>query len=121
MGRSSQRKGRAAELELSRLLNEYGFHTRPGEPVSFGREPDIVGLDGVHVEVKRRECPDLSAALRQAREDAERFGDGLPTVFTRGNRQQWRVVMALSDWLKMYTEVVKKYGKPQNRSETGSA
>ena len=108
MGRSSQRKGRAAEIELSRLLNEHGYHTRPGKPVSFGREADIVGLDGVHIEVKRRECPDISAALRQAREDADYFGDGLPAVFHRGNRQQWRVVMVLDDWLKLYGIAAKR-------------
>lgn len=102
MGRTSQQKGRRAEIELSRLLNERGYHTRPGEAVSFGREADIVELDGVHIEVKRRECPDISAALRQAREDAAYFGDGLPAVFHRGNRQQWRVVMALDDWLDLY-------------------
>lgn len=102
MSRSQQQKGRRAEIELSRLLNERGYHTRPGEAVSFGREADIVGLDGVHIEVKRRECPDISAALRQAREDADYFGDGLPAVFHRGNRQQWRVVMTLDDWLRLY-------------------
>lgn len=102
MGRSSQQKGRRAELELSGILNEYGFQTRPGAAVSFGSEPDIVGLPGVHCELKRRENPDISAALRQARRDAEHFNDGLPVVFTRGNRQRWRVVMDLEDWLSMY-------------------
>ena len=112
-GRKSQQKGRRAEIELAEILRGYGYSTRPGEAVSFGGEPDIVGLDGVHCEVKRREAPDISAALRQAAEDAAYLGDGLPAVFWRGNRQKWRVVMDLESWLrlyKIYSEVQQKGG-----------
>lgn len=102
MGVRSQKKGRRGELELCRILAGYGYDMRPGRPVSFGEEPDVVGLPGIHVEVKRREQTDISAALKQAVEDASRFGDGIPAVFTRGNREQWRVVMALDDFMKLY-------------------
>ena len=102
MGKSSQRKGRRGELELSRILAGYGYDLRPGRPATFGEEPDIIGLPGIHVEVKRREQTDLAAALKQAADDAEKFGDGLPAVFTRGNRERWRVVMALDDFMKLY-------------------
>lgn len=102
MGVRSQKKGRRGELELCRILAGYGIEARPGCPVSFGAEPDIVGLPGIHVEVKRREQTDLSAALKQAAADSEKFGDGLPAVFMRGNRQNWRVVMALDDFMKLY-------------------
>ncbi len=102
MSRTGQRKGRRAEIELSELLNEHGFQTRPGAPVSFGGEPDIVGIPGIHAEVKRRECLDVNAALVQAEEDACFFGDGLPTVFTRANRKKWRVVMTLEAWIELY-------------------
>ncbi len=102
MARASQRKGRAGELELCRILSGYGYDVQPGTAVSFGATPDIVGLPGVHIEVKRREQTDISAALRQASEDAQRFSDGLPVVFTRGNRQHWRVVMALDDFISLY-------------------
>lgn len=106
MGRASQQKGRRSEIELSNILNQHGYNTRPGKPLSFGGEPDVVGLEGIHCELKRRENPDLSAALRQASEDAAYFGDGLPAVFFRGNRQKWRVVMALDDWLTMYRRYI---------------
>lgn len=101
-GAKSQRKGRAAERELATILQGHGYDVRPGEPVSFGREPDVVGLPGVHCELKRRECVDLSAALTQAARDAEFFQDGLPAVFHRGNRQRWRVTMELDKWLTRY-------------------
>lgn len=95
-------------MELSRILQEHGYQTRPGAPVSFGGEPDIVGLDGVHIEIKRREATDMSAALRQAAEDARYFDDGIPAVFWRGNRQKWRVVMDLENWLELYREYAKQ-------------
>lgn len=89
-GRSSQRKGRAGELELARLLQGYGYDVQAGRAVSYGSTPDIVGLPGVHIECKRAE------------RDAVRFGDGLPAVFFRRSRSPWLVVMKLGDWLELY-------------------
>lgn len=106
-GRTSQAKGRRAERELSEILNRHGYHTRPGRAQSFGTEPDVFGLPGVHIEVKRHEAPNIPAALRQATEDAERFGDGLPVVFVRGNRQRWRVVMDIDHWVELYKKAQK--------------
>lgn len=104
MGKSSQAKGRKAELELSKILQSYGYDVRPGEAVSYGAEPDLVGLKNIHVEVKRRENVNLSAALAQAEADSKKFGDGLPAVFHRKNREGWRVTMPLSAWLELYRE-----------------
>ena len=55
MSKSSQRKGRGGELELASILQENGYEVRPGIPVSYGTEPDLVGLHGIHMEVKRCE------------------------------------------------------------------
>lgn len=101
MGKASQRKGRAAELELSRILQGYGYPVEAGRAQSYGEVPDLSGLPGIHIEVKRRENVNLSAALEQSRRDAGRFG-GLPAVFHRRNREQWRVTMDLPDWLELY-------------------
>lgn len=101
-GRSSQAKGRRAEIELCRVLQGYGIPAEPGVAVSYGSTPDVTGVSGIHCEIKRRENVNLSAALEQARRDAERFGDGLPAVFHRRNREGWRVTMALPDWLELY-------------------
>ena len=102
MGKASQRKGRAAELEFARILQGYGYPAEPGPPMSYGKAPDVTGLPGIHIELKRRENPDLPGALKQARQDAERFGDGLPVVFTRRNRGRWLAVMELSDFMTLY-------------------
>lgn len=103
MGKSSQRKGRVGELELASLLREQGYgDVCPGEPQSYGAEPDIVGLPGVHIEVKRVERLNVGEAMQQAIRDSERFRDGAPTLFHRRNRAPWLVTMRLSDWLNLY-------------------
>lgn len=103
MSRTSQRKGRAGELELVKILRDNGFDVRPGEAVSYGEEPDIVGLDGIHCEVKRCEALRLSEWAEQAERDSKRFGDGFPTIFHRRSREPWRVTMLLTDWLELYS------------------
>lgn len=100
-GRSSQRKGRAAELELSRILQGHGYPVEAGRAQSYGEEPDLSGLPGVHIECKRAETLRLSEWMEQARQDAQRFG-GLPAVFHRRNRESWRVTMDLEDWMVLY-------------------
>ena len=113
MGAKSQRKGRQAELELCRILQQYGCDARPGQAVSFGSTPDVVGLPGVHIEVKRCEKLNLSAAMQQAVEDACRFRDGAPAVFHRRSRQPWLVTMRLTDWLTLYQADGHKTGTKQ--------
>ena len=121
MGKFSQAKGRHAELELVRILQENGIPAEPGQAVSYGCTPDITGVKGIHVEVKRRENVNLSAALEQAQQDATRFGDGLPAVFHRKNREGWRVTMPLSAWLELYKERGCKCGGQCGKSEGNQA
>ena len=102
MGKASQRKGRRGEIELSEKLREYGYHAAPGEALSFGGVPDVTGLPGVHIECKRRECPDVLAALQQAATDAARFGDGVPVVFWRKNRGKWVALLSLESFMNLY-------------------
>ena len=102
MGTKSQRKGRAAELELARILQGHGYGVRPGNPLNYGREPDLSGLPSVHIECKRAEALRLSEWLAQAERDARRFGDGAHAVFFRRSRSPWCVVMKLEDWLALY-------------------
>ena len=105
MGKSSQRKGRAGELELSRILQGYGYDVQPGRAQSYGEVPDLVGLPGIHIECKRNERLNVWDAMAQATRDAEKFQDGAPAVFHRRNRQSWLVTMRLSDWMEMYRKV----------------
>ncbi len=101
-GRSSQRKGSAGERELAAILRQYGYQAQRGGSLTYGTVPDVTGLDGIHIEVKRQEALNLLAAIHQAGADAERFQDGLPAVFHRRNRSPWLVTMRLEEWLTLY-------------------
>ena len=105
-GRRSQRKGRAAELELARTLQAHGYNVEAGRARSYGEVPDLTGLPGVHIECKRAEALRLSEWMAQAERDAQRFGDGAPAVFFRRSRSPWCVVMKLEDWMRLYAEKV---------------
>ena len=83
----------------------------PGRSQSYGEEPDLSGLPGVHIECKRVERLNISQAMAQAVRDAEKFHDGAPTVFHRRNREGWLVTMQLSDWLEIFKN---QGGKKQN-------
>jgi len=102
MGKSQQRKGRNGEIELVRIFVDNGIPAEVGLAVSFGTTPDVVGVDGVHVEVKRVERLNVPEAMNQSIRDSQKFMDGLPTLFHRRNRSPWLVTMTLDDWLKLY-------------------
>ena len=101
-GKTSQRKGRAGELELARLLQGYGYDVQPGWAQSYGEVPDLTGVHGIHIEAKRCEQVRLSEWMAQAVRDADRFQDGAPAVFHRRNRSGWLVTMRFQDWISLY-------------------
>lgn len=99
VGKMSKRKGSSAERELAALLrDQYGFKVRRGY-LMIG-EPDLVGLDGIHIEAKRHERPQMSTWLQQAIIASQKYG-GFPTVFSRASRQPWYVTMREADWREM--------------------
>ena len=102
MGKASQQKGRRGEIELVSILRDNGIPAEPGQAVSYGATPDVVGIAGIHPEVKRVERLNVPLAMTQAVRDSERFEDGLPALFHRRNRSAWLVTMQLSDWLQLY-------------------
>lgn len=102
-GKASQRKGADGERELAAVLREYGYEIKRGGSMSFGEVPDLVGLPGVHIEVKRCEQVRLSEWMQQAERDSQHFKDGLPAVFHRRSREVWRVTMNLAeDFMRIY-------------------
>lgn len=102
MGKRSQNKGAAGERELANLLREYGYDIQRGGSLSFGEVPDLVGLPGIHIEVKRVERLNVPEAMSQSERDAQRFHDGAPAVFHRRNREGWMVTMKFEDWMGLY-------------------
>lgn len=99
---NSRRKGAEGERELANLLTDLGHPCRRGQQYHGGPDsPDVVGLDGIHVECKRVQQLNVERAMAQSRGDAEGTGD-LPVVMHRRDREAWKVTMDLSDWLLLY-------------------
>ena len=108
-GRASRAKGARAERELAKHISKnYGYGVSRG--YTFHHESDLVGLDGIHPEVKRVERLNIHKAMEQAKEEAIKRDDGLPTVFFRRDRGEWLVCMRLDDWMDLYG-VWADYGK----------
>lgn len=100
---NSRQKGKRGELELARVLREYGYDARRGQQYcgAIG-DPDVLGLPGIHIECKRVERLNLADAMAQAKHDA-RPGEA-PAVFHRRNHAEWLVTMRLEDWVFLYRE-----------------
>lgn len=100
---NSRAKGKAGELELARVLREYGYGCRRSVQYSGANgDADVVGLPGIHIECKRVERLDLPGAVEQAKRDA-RPGE-LPAVMHRKNRGGWLVTMPMEGWMELYRE-----------------
>lgn len=98
---NSKDKGKRGELELSNLLKAVGCDTRRGQQYCGANgDADVVGLPGIHIEVKRTERLNIYEAMEQAINDA-RVGE-IPCVFHRKNRRNWLVIMNLDEWLSLY-------------------
>ena len=99
-GRAARNKGKNAELELVHILRDfYGYPVRRGKV--FYHESDVVGLPGIHIEVKRREPMALRDAMVQAVREARIREDGVPTVFARADRRPWIVCSLYNDLARM--------------------
>ena len=61
---------------------------------------DVIGLPGIHIEVKNVERLNLRAAMAQSENDAK---DGeVPIVAHKSNRKPWLVTMNSEDFFKLY-------------------
>lgn len=102
-GKYSRNKGKSGERELAAKLREYGFEARRGQQYCGANgDADVIGLEGIHIEVKRTEKFRMYEALDQARNDAKE-GE-TPVVFTRKNNCDWVVCLRLDDFMKLFKE-----------------
>ena len=104
MSINSKQKGKSGELEIVRKLKDYGYNCRRTNQFcgNTGQADDVVGLDYIHMEVKRVEKLNIDNAIEQAVRDTK--DDKIPTVFHRKNRKDWLVTMKLDDFMKIYNE-----------------
>ena len=99
---NSKQKGARGERELASKLREYGYDCRRGQQFCGANgDADVVGLPGIHIEVKRTEALRLYDAMAQAKADAK---SKIPVVMHRKNDCKWLVVMELDDWIELYNE-----------------
>ncbi len=67
MGKMQREKGKRGERELAGTLRKYGFDSHRGQQYSgVNGDADVVGLPGIHVEVKRVERLNISEAMKQS-------------------------------------------------------
>lgn len=99
---NSRQKGKRGELEFSRLCREHGYETRRGQQYCGANgDADVVGLPGIHIEVKRVEKLNIEDAMAQARRDAK---GKIPIVAHRRNNKVWKITMDAKDWFGLYRE-----------------
>ena len=107
---NSRNKGKAGEREAANILKEYGYKARRGQQYSgLQGDADVVGLPGIHIEVKRVEKLNVDNAMAQSVRDA-REGEK-PMVLHRKNRSKWLVTMNFDDWMELYQAWEQMNGK----------
>ena len=103
---NSRQKGKRGELEIAHILKERGYDARRGQQYSGANgDPDVVGLGGIHMEVKRVEALNIYKAMEQSINDAR--DDETAVVMHRKNGKEWLTTMRLVDWLDMYERSMK--------------
>ena len=103
MSKFSRDKGKRGEREVALILREHGFEARRGQQYCGANgDADVVGVPGLHIEVKRTEKFRMYEALDQAINDA--IEDELPVVFTRKNNCDWVACLRLDDFMELFKE-----------------
>ena len=101
---NSKKKGAAGEREFANYCKAMGFDVRRTAQYN-GKEldskADVIGIPGIHIEVKRTERLNLYDALAQSKHDA---GEDIPVVMHRKNDCEWVVIQPLKDWINLYRE-----------------
>ena len=104
---NSKRKGTGGEHELLNILQGYGIRAYRNDQIfkSGKGNPDIeaeIAGTPVHLEVKRVEKLNVSAAVAQAERDAAE--DHFPAVAHRRNREKWLLTLPLVPFLDLLKE-----------------
>lgn len=102
---NSKRKGAEGEREWAAFCRNQGYECRRTAQYcgNTGDASDVVGLPGVHIEVKRVERLNIEDAMSQAIRDSAK-SRRIPIVAHRKNRCDWLVTMRAEDWFEIYRE-----------------
>tara|TARA_R110000803_G_scaffold148551_5_gene214032 strand:+ start:314 stop:736 length:423 start_codon:yes stop_codon:yes gene_type:complete len=93
---NSNSKGKRAEREAAAALQRvFGVACRRSQQYAGGTDSaDVIGVDGVHVEVKHQERMRLFDWVEQAVRDC---GQNVPVVLHKQNRKPWLITIQLDD------------------------
>lgn len=112
MGKSQREKGARGERLWRDICRENGYEgaARGCQLYQRGSEiADVVGLPGIHQEIKFVERLNLRAAMEQSEKDSKDEGLGnMPIVAHKTSRKPWIVSMYAVDWFKLYGEWKRK-------------
>jgi Holliday junction resolvase len=106
IGRMSKNKGAKGELEFAAICKDHGFAEARRTAQHCGKTggaADVIGIPGIHVEVKRCEAGNLYNWLEQAKRDAAAARSGIPIVAHRKNNRDWVVIMDANDWFSLFS------------------
>ncbi len=106
MSRMSRNKGKRGEREAAKELNRlFGLEARRAQQYcGEAGDADLIGVEGIHVEVKRVERFHMHPALEQA--DSDRKAGETPMVLTKQNNKPWIVCCYLNDLPKVMYQLI---------------
>ena len=107
MSINSKDKGKRGERTVAEYFREHGYDAHRSAQFcgKTGQAADVVGVNGIHLEVKFQEKMHLYDWMDQAVRDSEAEGKGnLPVVIHKQNRKDMLVTMRADDWIKLYKE-----------------
>jgi len=101
---NSKQKGGRGEREFAALCRAEGYdNAQRGQQFQGGIDsPDVKGLPGIHIEVKRTERLNIHEAMAQSVRDSG--GGAMPIVAHRRNHGKWMITMLAEDWFSLYRE-----------------
>lgn len=103
MAINSKDKGKRGERLCAKKLRDYGYDARRGQQFQGSPEsPDVVGVPGLHIEVKYTEKLRLWDAIEQSIRDAGK--DEIPVVMHKKNNTEWLAILRLDDFMPIYAE-----------------
>lgn len=101
---NGKKKGAAGEREFANYCKSKGFDTRRTAQYNgkeLGSLADVIGIPGIHIEVKRVEHLNIHDAVKQAKRDNLNHND-IPIVAHRKNNTKWLITMDADDWFKLF-------------------
>ena len=115
IGRASRSKGKAGEREAAKAIMDRIPGVKVERSVQYsgrgasggdGGMPDLVGLDDMHMEVKRTERAAVYQWMEQVERD-KRPGE-IGVVLHRQSRRDWICILSLDDFCRLIENRYKK-------------